>query len=412
MKDINSDTGNKSIHREHDNEAWCRDILEAMGDIVYKVNVAGEFIYVNRSINKLEYSPEEIIGRHFSTIIHPDHVDRVSREVVLPIFKGKVTGDDHAPKLFDERRGGPRMTRELEIMLIPKGWSREHGEKKCRIGTAVTVGYISASGQYESNRPLLPSVFSGTIGLIRDVTERKRLEEELLKAEIQKSLNFLTAGIVHDFNNALTSIINNISLAKLNAEKPLELWDFLMQAEKSGHHARALTRQLLAFAKGEQPATQPTSVKALVENSLDLVVKGSSIFCMRDIPGDVWPVETDFIQMTAAINNILLNAIQAMPQGGTIWIRARNTTLPAQNTYSLTSGNYVTISVEDEGPGISPEKMCSIFTPYFTTKEQGSGLGLALTHSVVKRHGGHLAASSTQGKGSVFSMIIPATSAS
>ncbi|MGE5894423.1 MAG: PAS domain S-box protein [bacterium] len=248
------------------------------------------------------------------------------------------------------------------------------------------------------------------IGYYVDVTERKRMEEELFRAEKLESLGILAGGLAHDFNNILTAILGNISLARHNiADQDAKADLRLEEAEKAVLRARDLTQQLLTFSKGGAPVKKTVSLRGVLNDSASFVLRGSDVKCEITVPDDAWPVEADEGQLSQVINNLVINADQAMPGGGIIRIQCENTVISRDGGLSLDPGRYVTISVRDEGTGIAEEHLDKIFEPFFTTKEKGSGLGLATSYSIVKNHGGIITVESEQGKGSTFSIYLPAS---
>ena len=243
--------------------------------------------------------------------------------------------------------------------------------------------------------------------IVRDTTERKRLERELLRISKLESVGVLAGGIAHDFNNILTSIIANLSIAsyKLDADAPVR--KILAAANESAQRATGLTRQLLTFSRGGAPITSLISLGFLAD-SADFVFRGSNVRCDVDFPVDLWLVDADSGQLEQVIQNLLINANHAMPDGGVVRMCARNRTLTANEIPVLRAGPYVEITVADRGCGIPTEHLDRIFDPYFTTKQTGSGLGLATAFSVIKNHHGDLMVSSELGAGTTFSIFLPA----
>jgi PAS domain S-box-containing protein len=245
-------------------------------------------------------------------------------------------------------------------------------------------------------------------GVLEDVTERKRMEAEIIKAQKLESLGLLAGGIAHDFNNLLTAIVGNNSLARDLAPAGSELLEVLADVEAAASRAQALTGHLLTFAKGGVPVKKPVGVGALVASSARLALSGSKAACQLDIPGDLWPIDADDMQMTQVLSNLVLNAAQAMPGGGRITIRCRNV-LSDSRALPLADGRCVEIAVQDEGIGIKREELGKIFDPFFTTKEQGRGLGLSTAYSIVKQHRGSILVESMPGSGSTFTLLLPAS---
>lgn len=246
------------------------------------------------------------------------------------------------------------------------------------------------------------------VSTFADITERKRAQRELVKATKLESVGLLAAGIAHDFNNILTAILGNISLAKLlNSGEPA-INESLSQAEQASLRARDLTQQLLTFSKGGAPIRKLGSIADFLRESAPFAVRGFDVRLVLDIAPNLWLAKFDAGQMNQVIDNLLINATQAMPKGGTVTVAARNEHLGPTNQYRLTPNRYIEITVRDEGVGIAPETIDRIFDPYFTTKSTGTGLGLATSYSVIKRHDGYIGVSSQSGVGTTFTILLPA----
>ncbi len=249
----------------------------------------------------------------------------------------------------------------------------------------------------------------GMVWVVRDITEKQRFEEELIKAAKLESLGILAGGLAHDFNNLLTVIAGNISLARMMLEEINGSGEFLYEAEKATLQARDLAQQLLTFSRGGEPVRKLVSTTHFLRNSVNFALSGSNVSCEFIIPEQLWNVEIDEGRISQVLNNLVINAIQAMPDGGTIRISAENVDIdnPDKNM-PLAAGKYVRFSIADQGKGI-PEKYYSrIFDPYFTTKENGSGLGLVTSQSIIHQHGGCLTYSSRVGVGTTFYVYLPA----
>jgi signal transduction histidine kinase/ActR/RegA family two-component response regulator len=244
---------------------------------------------------------------------------------------------------------------------------------------------------------------------VRDVTEQRRLEEELRKAHKLESLGVLAGGIAHDFNNLLTGIMGNISLAKVMMNPRDKSYMRLDEAEKAVWRARDLTQQLLTFSKGGAPVRKTASIEQIVMDSASFVLRGSNVRCEFVVPDHVWPVEADEGQMSQVINNLIINADQSMPDGGVIKVRIDNLPDGQSDLLTLNEGRYVRISIEDHGVGIPEEYLQKIFDPYFTTKQKGSGLGLATVYSIIRSHDGYISVESKVGNGTTFHIYLPAS---
>ena len=256
-------------------------------------------------------------------------------------------------------------------------------------------------------------IMLGVVLVIRDITDRVRIDQELLNASKLESLGTLAGGIAHDFNNLLTGVLGNISLSKLLASPKDEIFNYLTEAENASLRARSLTQQLLTFAQGGEPLKKPLSLGPVVTDSATFALRGSTTQCHSNLPENLWVVDADEGQISQVIHNLVLNAKQAMPTGGTITITGQNLMISSQQaerTAALLPGSYVTIDITDQGIGIPPDYLSKIFDPYFTTKQTGSGLGLATAYSVIKNHGGAITVSSELSRGSIFTIYLPASS--
>lgn len=247
------------------------------------------------------------------------------------------------------------------------------------------------------------------LAVMRDITEKKRLEEELAKIDKLQAIGVLAGGIAHDFNNILAAILGNIQIArmKLNAGSPAD--ERLEKAEKAITRAVSITKQLLTFAKGGAPVTGSMDIKNVIKETAEFSLRGAKSTFEFYFSPDLWQAKADGGQMSQVFHNLFINANHAMPNGGIITITADNFTLE-QNIpdLPLMPGRYVRIAVKDTGTGIAPENINKIFDPFFTTKEMGSGLGLATCFSIMKKHGGYISVSSTIGAGATFTLFLPA----
>ncbi len=248
---------------------------------------------------------------------------------------------------------------------------------------------------------------TGVVLVFRDVTEKQRIEDALLRARQLEAIGFLAGGIAHDFNNILTALFGNISLMRMHVPPDSPALALLEQADQAFYRARDLTQQLLTFAKGGAPVKRAGSLRALIEDTARFLLHGTKTVTSFTFADDLWSAEFDPGQMSQALSNILLNAIQAMPAGGTIVVGGSNVRLRPNEVPSLKEGPYVRLFIEDEGPGIPEADRERVFHPYFTTKESGTGLGLATAYSVVQRHGGHIGIGESC-RGARFEIYLPA----
>jgi PAS domain S-box-containing protein len=283
---------------------------------------------------------------------------------------------------------------------IPLHDSRKHG----------VIGHLVAI----DDKPLSPDAVSQSLLKIfasraGAEVERRHIEDQLLQARKMESVGLLAGGIAHDFNNLLMGILGALSLAKNRVDNGSHTHDLLNDAERAGNRAKRLTQQLLTLAKGGAPIRRPTAITELIRESSALALIGTSVRAEYDIANGIWAADADAGQIGQVIENLVINAVHAMPHGGIIHIAANNVVVEGRDG-PLTPGRYVCIEVRDEGTGISSEQIGRVFDPYFTTKKDGTGLGLATSYAIVSKHEGHLGARSAVGHGSTFTIHLPAHS--
>jgi len=355
-----------------ESEERYRDLFENASDLIQIVRPDGQFLYVNRAWrDTLGYSEEEVQELGIFDVIDEQGQDHCEDTFHRVLVEGKV---DHIETSFTAKDG-------RKILV--------EGAATCR---------------YENGHP------ESTRCIFRDVTEKRQLELEHQKTEKLESIGVLAGGIAHDFNNLLTAIIGNISLAKLQIPTDDPVYERLDECEKASHRAKDLTSQLLTFSKGGAPITTTSSIAGLIKDSASFMLAGSKSTCFYDLSEDLCRVQIDAGQISQVIQNLVKNAEQAMPQGGSIHIKAENIVVGVEEMLrvSLEQGKYVKLCVQDSGPGIPPDKLSMIFDPYFTTKSAGSGLGLAIAFSVMKRHNGLITVDSPEGQGATFCLYLPA----
>lgn len=348
---------------------------------------------------------QKILNKIFEA--NPDHLVVLDREL-RTVHSNRIIGYEYAP---------PEIRQPKKCCL--EGLVADHG-KPWEPCTATEV--------FRTGKPVLAEKYDERIGHleiravpifddhgdvlmvaehIRDVSERKKMEQEILKAHKLESLGVLAGGIAHDFNNLLTGILGNISLAKMYADPETKAYARLDDAEKACERAAGLTLQLLTFSRGGAPVKKEASIAQILIDSAGFVLRGSTARCEFSLPVDLWAVEIDEGQMSQVAANLFINAAQAMPDGGIISVGGENVTVSEAGSLPLREGRYIRISVRDEGSGIMEENLPRIFDPYFTTKENGSGLGLATVYSIMKQHQGHLSVETTLGVGTVFHLYLP-----
>jgi PAS domain S-box-containing protein len=352
-------------------EERYRDLFENTSDLILSVRTDGSLEYVNNAwCATLGYSRAESERLRLLDLLHPE-CDTSCRQRFGALLRGE---------------GGGRM----RTVLVAKGGRMVVLEGDVRVVR-------------EDGRPVgLRAIFS-------DTTEREVLEEELRKREKLESVGLLAGGIAHDFNNILTAVLGNINLAQAVADPQDPVHARLAEAEKAALAARGLTQQLLTFSKGGSPVKRPALIAQLVSEHAVFACRGSSSIARISAAPDLWATEVDEGQIGQVVNNLVLNAVQAMAGSGTVTVNTDNVTLGPSQDPLQPQGRFVRITVQDAGCGIPRENLQRMFDPYFTTKQGGSGLGLAVTYSIVRQHGGHTRVASEPGVGTTFTVYLPAS---
>jgi len=344
-------------------------VLRCIADGVVATDTEGRITLMNRVAETLSgWRLDQARGRHLLEVFPTRH-PRSGEAMPDPV--PAVVQNGQAPRTFP------------------------HEVLTARDGTQRLVAITSSPVRDEASRII------GAVFAYRDVTERRRLEQEGLRAQKLESLGVLAGGIAHDFNNILTGVLGNISLAASVVAENEPIRARLLEAEQALVRARDLTRQLLTFARGGLPVKQTAAIRDLIVDSAQFVLRGSRSQCEFSIPEDLAPVDVDVGQFSQVIQNLVLNADQAMPDGGVIRIRAENVRGPDGRPRS------VRVFLADTGVGIPESHLERIFDPYFTTKPGGTGLGLATSYSIVRNHGGTITVESRVGSGSTFCIEIP-----
>ncbi len=301
-----------------------------------------------------------------------------------------------------EARGGGEHAASHRLLVIPVV------RKDRPVAVACLADRQTEFQSHDANEFLLlmDSVWK-IVELRREQEERSRLETRIQKLE---SVGLLAGGIAHDFNNLLTAVLANVTLAKMQAREGEAIETRLDEIEAASVRARDLTQQLLTFSKGGKPVKKLVCLEPIIRDSAALAVSGSSVQCRLRFADDLCNAEIDAGQISQVINNLVINAVQAMPAGGIVTVEAENIHIKPDSRIPVEAGRYVRVSVVDKGIGILPEHFDRIFDPYFTTKQKGSGLGLTISHSVVAGHQGHIAVDSRIGAGTAFHVYLPASS--
>jgi two-component system, cell cycle sensor histidine kinase and response regulator CckA len=248
--------------------------------------------------------------------------------------------------------------------------------------------------------------------IVRDIAERKKMQQELLKARHLESIAALSGGIAHDYNNLLTAIMGNISLALTGIPEDDAIYDWLSQAQEAALIAKELTNRLITFSKGGSPQKETVDIAGLVESAAEFALSGSNIVAEFHIAADLRCADVDRTQIGQAFHNLVINAREAMPEGGTLFVSAVNQESMPEGSH-VKAGRYVAVSIRDTGSGISPEVVGRIFDPYFSTKEMGGqrgmGLGLSIANSIIEQHEGRIIVEAPSGEGALFHVFLPAS---
>ena len=352
-------------------EAKFRGLVESSGDWIWEVNAGNVYTYASPQVETiLGYRPDEVVGKTLFDLVPPEEVERIQTIVKDALQAAR-----------------PIVTLENVVL---------HKDGRRIVLETSGVPVLDETGKVIGYR-----------GVDRDITERKKTEEELQKMQTLKSIGTLAGGIAHDFNNILMGLFGNISLAKEKLSKDHPGFKSLEDAGNSMNRAIRLTRQLLTFAKGGAPVRETISLDRLVEGIVRFDLSGSNVKPVFEQADDLWPVEADKGQIQQVFSNLIINARQAMPDGGHLYITMENVDISKNAVPGLDPGKYIRITVADEGTGIDRKYFDRIFDPYFTTKHAGDGLGLATVYSIINKHGGCINVDSQLAKGTTFTLYLP-----
>ncbi|MFZ5799143.1 MAG: hybrid sensor histidine kinase/response regulator [Desulfobulbaceae bacterium] len=351
-------------------EEKYRALVELAGDAIFAADAeTGIITDVNRKgLELIGRRAEDVIGLHL-VALHPDDESDLYRKIIAKHYKEAPTNKT----LMVMNANGRRIPVEISSSILDYG-----------------------------GRKILQGIF-------RDISQRMRIDEELQKSERLKCASLLAGGIAHDFNNLLTAILGNLSLAQHDARNDARMLKRLHDTEDAVNRARSLTQQLMVFAKGGVPVRKTVAMGKLIEDAARFVLRGSRVKCEFSFPPDLWPAKVDAAQISQVINNLVINAAQAMSGGGTCRITGENIQIGEGNLLLLAPGRYIKIAILDEGHGIPENRLSRIFDPFYTTKAEGSGLGLSSAYSIVKNHEGQIQVSSRVGQGTTFFVYLPAS---
>ncbi len=351
--------------------------LRSIADAVIVTDVAGTVTLINKAAEQLTgWTAEEAVGKPLAGIFHI--INEKTRERLDPpvekvISSGLVCG----------------LSNHTSLIRVD--------------GREIIIEESAAPIRDKGSRII------GVVLVFRDMTDKRRIEEEMLKAEKLQSVGVLAGGLAHDFNNLLTAVLGNISMAKMYVDSQSKAFARLSEAESASRRATDLTYQLLTFSRGGAPIKKTASISDIIRESANFTLSGTNVAAHFRIAEPVWAVDIDVGQMSQVFNNLIINAVQAMPDGGTVFISVENILLQENSVATLKEGRHVRITMQDTGSGIPEENLPKIFDPYFTTKQHGSGLGLASVYSILKRHNGHVTVESKCEQGTTFQIYLPAS---
>lgn len=360
-------TERRRAERElRESEARNRAILNAQPDVMFMQSRDGTFLDCHAAdIDRLFAPPQEFLGKKMQDIF-PEDFTAILLDLIEQVL---ITGEI---KIYEYELSIAGQARYFETRIVPCGEDQ-------------------------------------VLSIIRDITERKLMEEEIINARKLESLGTLAGGIAHDFNNILAAILGNVSYSRTLVEEGSELYETQVEVEAACLRAQGLTNQLLTFSRGGKPVKEVIRIGALLKEVTEFALHGSSVICRFEIADDLWPVEADRGQLGQVMSNLVINAYQAMADGGEMEVRAGNVELKEGTIPALEAGRYVKIEVADKGVGIPAEHLGKIFDPYFSTKQKGSGLGLATIYSIINKHSGLIRAESNPGVGTTFIFYLSAS---
>ncbi len=369
LKDISDLIKTKNAFEE--SERRYRELTDFLPEAVFETNPNGNFTYCNKKAFELfGYTPDDLSRYTPLDMIIPEQRQR-AKDNLIRIFNNDAKF-------------------HYEYTALHKN------------GTTFPV-LIHSTPIIRQNK------VTGICGVCIDLTDRVRFEKEIIKKDKLEALGILAGGIAHDFNNLLTAVWTGVSILKINSYDDSENNKIIGDIENALQRGRDLTRQLLTYSKGGAPIKEATSLESLVKDTAAFTLSGTQVKCDISSQDNLYSVEIDISQISQVIQNLLINAIEAMPQGGVIRISMSNEDNPSVKNVQLPPGKYVKLTVSDCGSGIPPEIQQRIFDPFFTTKPKGSGLGLATSYSIIKKHNGHIYLESILNKGTTFYILLPAS---
>ncbi len=354
-----------------------QDITSGLGEGVYVLDARRRLTFMNPEAERLlGWTEQELLHRQVHDVIHGRKAH------------GRSVAADACP-VHQVIRSGETFRTEDDVFVR-------------KDGSLLPVAFVSTPIA-EAGRVV------GSITAFRDISEKKKMEKELLKVRRLESVGALAGGIAHDFNNLLTAIWGNLALAKMYSQGENDMvQERLQEAENAARRAKDLTQQLLVFSRGGAPVKRTLSLPTLVQRAVALALSGTKVRFTLSAPDDLWRAPIDEGQISQVIHHLALNAHEALPQGGEIVVRCSNRVVDGNSDLPVEAGEYICLAMQDHGVGISKKNLPLIFDPFFSTKEKRSGLGLATAYAIVSRHGGHVTAASKPGAGTTVTLYLPA----
>lgn len=408
---------------EREIERVCSELMEEGGLIrlVAESFLAGVESRMLRKVEGALWRSEEMLGNLLETIPSIIYMkDARGRLILVNAAFEELTGTDRREvigrDLPDLLPGLSEANEAVDLRVLSEERQHTHECSFSRDGETRHLSCVKTPVRNKSGTTI------GVLGILRDVTEKQRTEEELLKAVKLESVGVLAGGIAHDFNNLLTAILGSVSLAKLKLKSGEEVDGILDEVQHAALRARDLTQKLLTFSRGGEPVKKPTDLAPLLRDSAEFALSGSRVSVEFHLPEDLHRVECDRGQVGQVIHNLVVNAAQAMEEGGVLTVSAANLrVLDSREDDSgedgaadgdterlpASTGDYVRVGIADHGPGIPPSARGRVFDPYFTTRDGSSGLGLTTAYNVVRRHGGHIRFTTEEGEGTTFFVYLP-----
>lgn len=370
LKDISDLIKTKNAFEE--SEQRYRELTDFLPEAVFETNPKGIFTYCNKKAFELfGYNPDDLSGRYTPLdMVIPEQREQAKANLVR-IFNDNAKFHYEYTALHKSGKTFPVLIHSTPIIRQNK--------------------------------------VTGICGVCIDLTDRVRFEKEIIEKDKLEALGILAGGIAHDFNNLLTAVWTGISILKIRSLHNSEFNGILGDVENALQRGRDLTGQLLTYSKGGAPIKEATSLESLVKDTAAFTISGTQVKCDITSQDNLYSAEIDSSQISQVIQNLLINAIEAMPQGGVIRISMSNEDNPSVKNVQLPPGKYIKLTVSDCGNGIPPAIQQRIFDPFFTTKPKGSGLGLATSYSIIKKHNGHIYLESTLNKGTTFHILLPAS---